>query len=240
MVGWLTRIALALALSLLLAACYGKPIPPDWDDDTTGDDDVSDDDTGDDDIGDDDTGDDDTGDDDTGDDDTGPPGELDCGDDFDNDGDGLTDCSDPDCETNPLCIWPTSLELETRYDFTAAVPDLDDCETHFDSLLVHTEQEPLCTECDLTYEGQLHYTLDGCPQDVLELAGVEHPDEIRLGLVFVAQDRRQVFVQNPMGNWAVVGVAELQTGQGFFLAETDLDLGQFGTFHMEFTFVDGI
>ena len=232
--GQAARIALALTLPLLLAACYGKPIPPDWDDDDT----TGDDDTGDDDTGDDDTGDDDTGDDDTGDDDTGPPGEVDCGDDIDNDGDQLTDCADPDCETHPLCLWPDSMEFDGIYGFTSTVEELDDCETHFDSFLVHTEVEPVCPQCDLTFEGQLHYTLDGCGEEVLELAGVGHPDDIRVGMIFIAADRRQVFLLNPMGNWATAGVAELQNGQGVFLTEADMALANVGTFHVEYSFVD--
>ena len=223
------RIALALALPLLLAACYGKPLPPDWDDDDS---------TGDDDTGDDDTGDDDTGDDDTGDDDTGPPGETDCGDDQDNDGDGLIDCADPDCEVHPLCVWPTSMEFDGSYDFTSGVEYLDDCQTRFDSLLVATEDEPLCPIADLTYAGNLQYSVDGCAEDVLELTGMGHPDDIRIGLVFISQDRRQVFRSTPDGDWADAGTAEFQQGQGLFRATLVLDLGATGTIQVEYEFVD--
>ena len=226
-----SAIALALALPFALAACYGKPLPElDFsDDDTTGDDDTTDDD---------DTGDDDIGDDDTGDDDTGGSGETNCGDDLDNDNDGLVDCSDPDCEQSPLCMWPDQMDHSGTLEFTSAVEDLDDCLTRFTSLLVSTEQEPQCPDGDLTFEGQIQYIEDGCASDVLDLAGVGHPDEVRYGIVFANQDQRPVFVFNLTGNWAAAGVAQFLPQQGMFVAGNDVALGQFGALRTEYTFRD--
>ena len=80
--------------------------------------------------------------------------------------------------------------------------------------------------------------MDGCNEDVLDLTGLGHPDDIRIGLVFINQDRRQVFRLNSEGSWADSGTAEFQQAQGMFLSEQVLDLGAIGTLQIDYEFVD--
>ena len=140
-------------------------------------------------------------------DDSPPPVEQICDDGVDNDGDGLSDCEDADCEAEVHCQWPTSVEHTTVFDFAGktiqcevwgtVIPyEIDDCETVMTSTMTQVDDGDICEQCNRTFEGQFSYPKDECA----DLVAGERPTEGRFGLVF-AENKWVLFSKNESGEW---------------------------------------
>jgi hypothetical protein len=220
----------ALAACLLslawLPGCPTDPThqpPPGDDDDATGDDDG---------------GDDDGSDDDGGDDDTMPSEEDICDDGIDNDGDGPTDCEDPDCDAFIPCTWPQALNHNARFVFVAQAQWLENCETRFSSHMTLGAQIGPCPSCDQTYEGPYNYSINSCA-DLLDMAGVDLPDYGAYGMIFVSDNQRDVWTRNTDGVWESLGMANYVQAIGHFELERVDNMQNIGTLTTTLTFSDG-
>ncbi len=221
----MTRTALlTLLAAAVMAGCYDVQfggntdevnlVPGDDDDDAFGgdDDDASDDDdaTDDDDLSDDD-------------DTTPPPPETDCSDGLDNDGDGLRDCEDPDCDLIAPCDQPTAIfhtgnvvfngsEIEC---YVAGWPfdvDVDDCQTTYSSSMGAPTTVPACAVCDATFEGPNSYSVDSCAS----LIGQASPTSGAFGLIFTSTSQWEFYARNEdTGQWESGGFA-VNDGSGTY------------------------
>jgi len=163
--------------------------------------------------------------------------EVDCQDGQDNDNDGLTDCADSDCETEFVCTWPSQMQHMAKFEFISSGAWPGDCETRFESLLVKTNQGDICTQCDRTFEGQYQYSVNTCA-DILELGGVDLPEEGMSGIVFLSENEREIFTRNTEGIWEAVGTAVLDSGVGHYILERQDDVESFGVLRTSMTFTD--
>jgi len=204
-------------LGLMILALVGCPSGDD-DDGGPGDDDAADDD-------------------DAGDDDAQADPETDCFDDEDNDHDGLVDCADSDCASEFECTWPGQMQHTARFEFYSDVAWLDDCETRFESHMVHTTAGDVCPHCDRTYEGQYQYSVNTCAE-ILELGGVDLPQEGMSGIVFIDENQREVHTRNTDGIWEAVGVATRDAQVGHYILERHDDVETFGALVTALTFTD--
>ncbi len=141
---------------------------------------------------------------------TEPQVETDCEDGSDNDEDGVADCEDDDCADAFVCNYPDSILHRTNIAFDGYLVEcdtwlgtfdeqVDDCSTRFSSPLTVATEGNLCTECDLTFTGQLTYDYDDC--DDLTGDGTR-PTEGWFGFVFVDESTRELWSQDGAGVWA--------------------------------------
>ncbi len=172
-----------------------------------------------------------------GDDDGGPTEEDICDDGVDNDGDGPTDCDDPDCDDFVPCTWPEAVDHNARFVFDSDVQWADDCETRFSGHLAVGTQIPPCPTCDRTFEGPYHYTINSC-EDLLDLAGVDLPDYGAYGIVFVSEHQRDIWTRDTDGVWASLGLASWDPGVGHYALERVDTLQNVGTLTTTLTFAD--
>ncbi len=163
-------------------------------------------------------------DDDAGDDDdatTPPPPETECLDGIDNDGDGLTDCADDDCDTVIECTWPTSLDHGGSLDYEAStlaeIAGYSDCITEFTATLNEvTDASAQCPTCNRTFAGTMIYGNDTCPADD------PRPTDTTFGIVFFTGIQWEVFTNDGTGVWSSVGNAyATQEGEPYVLSRTD-------------------
>jgi len=125
-----------------------------------------------------------------------------CNDGADNDGDGLTDCADPDCAEVAPCTWPTAVDLEGRFDFTSTAYGVSDCTTDYTSTVQQVD-DPSCDPCDRVMHGTYRYVTDDCPSD----PNNPRPSGGSYGFVFTSDTAWQVYFLDGDQAWQTLGTA---------------------------------
>lgn len=139
---------------------------------------------------------------------TGPTSESDCEDGVDEDSDGVTDCEDPDCASFWACDLPDAVDYHTFFEFRGNTiecewigieydVDIDDCSTEASGRLNMLEGPQACPDCDRSYSGPITYGTDTCS----ELLGVAQAPDASFGLVFLAEDQRELWAPDEAGAW---------------------------------------
>jgi hypothetical protein len=159
-----------------------------------------------------------------------------CDDEFDDDGDGLIDCDDSDCDDIGRCAWPETVETLVHVDFEpqtiAEVMGYGPCKLQMTTSADEDDTASDCFECDQTYTGRVHYELDTCPQDV-----AERPFNASFGLTFLSKKKWEVWMDvSGEGEWTDGGVAE-RNDDGVYFAEAsevvDFNGVNVGTLHVK-------